>query len=702
MKAENMPVWDPLLQIENLTIAYQHDHGMSEVLRSISLAVKQGQVYGIVGESGSGKTSMALGIIGHLPQGGIVSGGSITFAGQDLVSLPRGSLRKIWGKQIAFVPQDPLSSLNPTLSVGEQLMEGLMQLPNASREHVRRQSYDLLEMVRIPDPATVAKSYPHQISGGMQQRVMIAMALSLEPQLLILDEPTTNLDTTTQAAIVDLIRDLVHEHRTTVIYITHNLGIVSAICDRVAILYAGELVEDGPVSLFYNAPLHPYTRGLLDSIPRLGESKHHTPLRTIQGRFPRPDEGQHGCVFLPRCPIFMDICKERPPLFEAAEGHRTRCHRWNGIASEEVVPLQPSSSITVSPGRLKPKQPLLRLRDVHVKFPLPGSIQARLMREVPKNIHALNGISLDLAQGETLGLVGESGSGKSTLARMIIGLERKDSGEILFRNAVLSPSLNQRDSATRKAIQMVSQTPQESLNPYFTIGKSVQRAFQRLHKMSAKVAEGEVERLLTMFYLPPDYAGRYPSQLSGGELQRVAIARALAANPELLLADEPVSALDVSVQASILNLLLQLQCEHEITIMLISHDISVIGYLADIIAVIYLGKIMEITYARDLFTPPFHPYTEALQYSIPSIGAAIRSRSIRLAGEVPAPSRAPKGCPFHARCPRSLGELCQTQEPPWQTLPTGKRLYCHIPAKELQQMQDIPIPAERSNGGDAL
>jgi len=688
----------PLLKIKDLTIAYQLDREPIEVLRGVSLEVNKGQMIGIVGESGSGKTTLALAILGYLPESGLVCKGSISFNGQSLLNLNNQDKQKIWGTQIAFVPQDALSSLNPTLSVGEQLLEGQLYHSNSSRENARRQSLELLRMVRIPDPKGISQSYPHQISGGMQQRVMIAIALSLNPQLLVLDEPTTNLDMTTQAVILDLVRDLVRERETAVIYVTHNLGVVSQICDRVAVLYAGELIEDGPTSEVYSAPLHPYTRGLLDSLPRVGETKQHSPLRIIAGRIPDPEHRHHGCIFLPRCPIAIDICKERPPLFQATNDQRTRCFRWQDIADQKVKPVQPHPKFTYPERSTELSQPVLRLDNVKVHYASQRTIQDRLQGRLTKSIRAVNGIDIEIPHGQTLGLVGESGSGKTTLARAIIGLVQRSGGEILFRNIILPTLLEQRDFSNLRDIQMVFQNPQESLNPTLTIGQSIQRPLQRLQGLDTKDAEKKIPDLLKAVQLPRNFGGRFPSQLSGGEIQRAAIARAFASNPKLLLADEPVSALDVSIQASILNLLMQLQAENETAILLISHDIAAVGYLADIVAVIYLGKLMEITDAWDLFTPPLHPYTEALISAIPSIEGEKLPTPIRLDGEVPSPAKIPVGCPFHTRCPRILGEICQREEPAWQELTSGKRIYCHILSDELQRLQNPDVLLNQFKG----
>jgi peptide/nickel transport system ATP-binding protein len=677
----------PLLEIKDLTIAYQSGDQWLEVVREVSLQLIHGQTYGIVGESGSGKTSLALGILGYLPKSGSVCQGSIVFEDQNLLEVDGREMRKILGSRLAFVPQDPLASLNPSLTIGEQLVEGLKAHSALSRKDARHQTLEWLELVRIPDPIRVYESYPHQISGGMQQRVMIALALSMNPHLLVLDEPTTNIDVTSQAVILDLLKYLIHDRGTAVIYITHNLGVVSQICDRVAVLYAGELLEDGPTSKLYQTPLHPYTRELLSCVPRLGENKRHSRLHTIQGSIPHPSLRPSGCVFRPRCQIAIEICEEPPPLFAAAGDHRSRCHRWKEIADHTLDPSQEIPIFNHLKNSSFTKQPILRLEDVKVRFEPTHPIRAQWRGKTAKKIQAVNGISLQVSQGQTLGLVGESGSGKTTLARAIIGLIKEAEGQYIFRDAPLPKTLQQRDLSILREIQMVFQNPEEALNPYLTIGKSLQRPLQTMMGMGSTEAEKKVGDLLALVQLPSEYASRRPSQLSGGELQRVAILRAFSSMPKLLLTDEPTSALDVSVQASILNLLAQIQIENNTAILLISHDIAAVGYLADRIAVIYRGKLMEIADAEDLFTTPHHPYSEALLSAIPSLERETPHTPIRLEGEVPSLIDVLSGCPFHSRCPRMIGEICRVEAPPWQITSSGKQIFCHISPDELHQIQ---------------
>jgi len=665
-----------------------------------------------------------MAIMGYLGDNGKFQQGKIEFAGRDLLSLSKDEKRQVWGAQMSLVPQNPLSSLNPSIRIGEQLAEILRYVEHLDQAEARSQSLELLSSVGLPDPQRVAESFPHQISGGMQQRVLIAMALSTAPRLLVLDEPTTSLDVTTQATILDLFRDLIIGHGTTALYVTHNLGVVAQICDRVAVLYAGELVEDAPLSELFSQPLHPYTQGLLDSIPKLGQNKNLAPLQSIQGQIPTLGARPSGCVFEPRCPLAIDICHQRPPIFNPTERRFTRCHRWEEISTgkinasdsrqnqgmdlerSEQTPVEDGASPIQRAGQTSfakagaPKRqeagrpPALDIKQVSVYFSLPRSFQDIFSRRPARKVRAVDEVSFSVQNGKTVGLVGESGSGKTSLARAVVGLVEYSSGNIDLLNVPLPSKLSRRSLETLRHLQMVFQNPEDALNPYLTVGTSLRRPIMILAKKTAQEADAEVERLLAAVRLPSEYAMRMPGQLSGGEKQRIAIARAFATHPELLIADEPVSSLDVSVQASILNLLNRLQVEEGSALLFISHDLAVVGYLADEIAVVYLGRLMEFARSADLFEPPYHPYTEALLSAIPRIQPGASSKAIRLEGDIPSPTEVPTGCPFHTRCPRSLGEICTEQVPPWRVEEqTGKMSFCHIPFEELRAVQKKVIPS---------
>jgi peptide/nickel transport system ATP-binding protein len=534
----------------------------------------------------------------------------------------------------------------------------------------------------------------------MQQRVLIAMALSTAPRLLVLDEPTTNLDVTTQASILDLFSDLISGVQTSVLYVTHNLGVVAQMCDRVAVLYAGELVEDAPLKSLFRQPLHPYTQGLLDSVPKVGQSKHDRPLRGIQGQIPPLGARPEGCVFMPRCPLAIEICRERPPLYTPETGRLTRCHRWQEIEAGVISARQPDTgeaeALPASRGYIsldgKEKEPVLDVREIEVHFDLRRSLEEMLSGRPARQVKAVNDVSISIPAGTTVGLVGESGSGKTTLARAVMGLVERTDGEVELLGRPLPAQLSQRQLDTLRHLQMVFQNPDAALNPYLTVGGSLRRPLMNLLKKSRSEADDEVMRLLESVRLTPEYARRMPGQLSGGEKQRIAIARAFASNPDLLVADEPVSSLDVSVQATILNLLNSLQVEQGSSLLFISHDLAVVGYLSDVIAVIYLGHLMEVAQAASLFEPPYHPYTEALLSSIPVADPEVQQEQIRLQGDIPSPINIPSGCPFHTRCPRFLGEVCVKETPPWRTDPqTGKRYFCHIPVEDLISVQEKVI-----------
>ena len=679
---------EPTLQISDLTVAYRQGKLWPVAVRDFSIEIDAGKTYGLVGESGSGKSTVALAIMRHLGQNGRVQGGEIFFQGRDLLRLSQVEMRKIWGERLAMVPQDPLSSLNPSLSVGEQIAEILRKHAQLSREEARRGAVELLRMVRVPDPERVERSYPHEISGGMQQRVLIAMALSTEPQLLVLDEPTTGLDVTTQAAVLDLFRDLIDGRDTAALYVTHNLGVVARICHRVAVLYAGELVEDAAVIDLFHKPWHPYTEGLLESVPQLGQSKSQVELQAIPGQIPSLLNRPNGCVFADRCAVAIERCHlERPSLEIPAAGRSVRCFRWSEIAAGEISTRGTDTAINLSQDSNDEPSTLLTLDDLRVYFDVSRSLTDSIRRRPGQLVKAVDGVSLTLKSGQTLGLVGESGSGKTTLARSVVGLAVRTGGEIDLLEMNLPPDLRKRPRKMRRLLQYVFQNPEEALNPYMTVGETLRRPFIRLLGKSREEADTEVVKLLEKVRLPEEYLNRLPGQLSGGEKQRVAIARAFATIPDLLITDEPVSALDVSVQASILNLLRDLQVEHNNTLVFISHDLAVVGYLADLIAVMYVGHFMELAVTESLFRSPFHPYTEALLSSIPVLDPTAEHERIRLEGDVPSQIDLPGGCPFHPRCPRYIGDICRMETPPWQQTDEGSQIFCHIPVAELESAQ---------------
>jgi len=701
----------PVLELEQAGVAYGRGGSATQVLRDVDLKIEAGQSYGLVGESGSGKTSLALAAMRQLPANGHLTSGSASLAGTDLYELNETELRRVWSRRMRLVPQDPAASLNPRLPVGFQVGEGV----DGDRESVRGRVHEMLARVGLADPERIARSYPHQLSGGMLQRVMIAMALMTGPELLILDEPTTNLDVTTEAAILDLIADLRREQGVAILYVSHSLAVVSQVCDRVAVLYAGELLEEAPTEELYEKPLHPYTRALLDSVPRLGTDKHREALRPIPGRAPALEAAGPGCVFADRCPLATDFTRShRPLLEESGPGRRVRCHRWQEIAAGAVDARQPPQRLArgVEPeaagevgatgekaARSSAETPtvVLETRDLTKRFRPRRSIQQVLTGREPVTISALEGIDLRIAGSRVLGLVGESGGGKSTFAKCVVGLVPATSGEVEVAGVRLPARLRDRDLAMLRSLQMVFQNSDQALNPFHTVGEILRRPLMRLGGVPRGELDERLSQLLEAVKLDARHAERYPAQLSGGERQRVAIARALAARPQLLLLDESVSGLDVSVQAAILNLLVELGSEQAMTYLFISHDLAVVDYIADEVAVIYLGRLMEWGPKDAVMHPPHHPYTEALVSAIPRIDAGAEPEPVRLTGETPSPTQVPSGCPFHTRCPRFLGPICVEQEPPWREASGGNRIYCHIPLEELVVLQaDMPAGPQAS------
>jgi peptide/nickel transport system ATP-binding protein len=674
-----------LLNIENLNVAYHVDGRQQEVLREVSFAIQPGQTVGLVGESGSGKSTLALAVMHQLAANGSVNDGRIYFNGTDLIQLKADEMRLRWGRELAFVPQNPATALNPSIRIGEQLAEALRLYGVSDVAHER--AITQLTEVGISEPHRIAQQYPHQLSGGMQQRVMIALALSGRPKLLVLDEPTTALDVTTEAAVLDLLREAVSHRKTSMLYITHNLGVLATISDYVAVLYAGEIAEVASTEELFRQPLHPYTRGLLDSVPRLGQRKEQKALQGIPGQVPRLEDFRNACVFAPRCPLVIERCwNERPALESPTDERHVRCHRWREIASGEISAHREDSKPIF--GKKQTSKPVLHVEDLTVKYPVVQSIAQSISGKARESVQAVREVSVDLASSQTLGIVGESGSGKSSLARAIIGLARRDSGRVELLGLQLPNRLRERTREMLSHLQMVFQNPDEALNPAMTVGESLTRPLIRLRNMNPKAAWEQIPQLLQAVRLPADYVKRYPNQLSGGEKQRIAIARAFASQPELLLADEPVSALDVSVQANILNLLAEIQVEQETAMVLISHDIAVVGYFADQIAVMYLGEFMQTGPAETLFDPPYHPYTEALLSAVPPPDPFVEQKRIRLEGELPSAIELPTGCPFHTRCPRFLGDICVQQTPPWRKTRDGKGIFCHISEDELIQIQE--------------
>ena len=685
---ESLPAGEAaMLTAHHLTASYHVNSEWVDALRDVTLEIRQGETLGIVGESGSGKSTLALAIVQYLSSNGAVRSGSLHFEGDSILGRSRRSLRSLRGGNIALIPQDPMASLNPSIRVGKQIAEVLRLKGKRRKEDIESRVTELVSHVRIPDPERVVRQYPHELSGGMQQRIVIAMALAANPKLLILDEPTTGLDVTTEAAILDLVAELLSEGARSALYISHDLGVVARISDRIAVLYAGELLETGPVEQVFQEPEHPYTVGLLASIPRFTNSADECELPSMAGSIPSPAQLPEGCVFRPRCPLATELCMQRPELENADDNHDVRCHHRDRVAeSRDVLFSETKAHLQMLDDASS--HPTLSLHDVKTRFPIRRSLREIVSKTPKKSVQAVNGVSLTVPPGSTLGIVGESGSGKTTLARSILGLTPRSEGQLLLGEIELPPSLSERPHNVLRQIQAVSQNPDQALNPHLSVGVSLKRQLVRLTELPRREIQAWLSTLLIQVGLTPEYASRFPTQLSGGEKQRVAIARAIAADSSLVICDEATSSLDVSVQARILNLLARLQSETGRAYVFITHDLAVVAHLADEIAVMYLGKLMELGTRNQVLAPPYHPYTEALLSSYPSIDASHQREPIRLSGEVPSPVDLPPGCLFHSRCPRFIGPICRDLAPPWRQGKTGHALACHIQLDELTTIQE--------------
>lgn len=683
-----------IIQAQGLSIEYALGHDWVNAVLDVSLAIAPREIHGLVGESGSGKSTLALAMMGYLANNARISGGVITFNNQDLHSIPAKKLRQIWGRDIQLVPQDTLSALNPSYRIGEQMAELTRRHLGYSRKVAWESAIAQLQRVNIPDAPDVVRRYPHQLSGGMRQRVAIAMALSTQPQLLILDEPTTSLDVTTQAVILDEFRHLILENNAAALYVSHDLGTVAQFCDHVTVLYGGEVMESATIADLYASPTHPYTVGLLASLPHVVEGS-DTRIPTIDGIAPSLIERPKGCVFASRCPLAIDQCQiEKPSLEAISPTHHIRCWRANEILTGQIeVRQKPTAYNTPAPPR---QNHVLKVSDMKKYFGK-RTLWDTITMNPSRPTRALDGVTIAIQERSTFGIVGESGSGKSTLARVIMALETADAGEIELCQMNISTQLKNRPKEALRNLRMIFQNPDESLNPYKTVGQAINRNLLLLGDLKTHIdREERLHQLLKAVRLTPEYATRYPSQLSGGEKQRVAIARAFAAEPSLIIADEPTSSLDVSVQAVVLNLLKDLRAERGVSYLLISHDLDVVAYLADWIAVMYLGQIVEEGATGVVYHPPSHPYTEALISANPSTDPTKQKNGVRLQGDVPSARDIPTGCRFHTRCPRKIGAICEHTEPPWQNAGDGHFIRCHITIEELKHLQTTPLPSAQT------
>ncbi|MCH8186404.1 MAG: ABC transporter ATP-binding protein [Chloroflexi bacterium] len=676
----------PLLEVDRLAVTFYTPRGTVRAVRDASLEIGRGEVLGLVGESGCGKSTVAFALMGYLPGTAQVDG-TLRFAGKDIAHLTPSELRELRGNRMAMVYQDPATSLNPAMRVGPQIEEVLREHLALDTREATERTAELFDSVGLADPTAIGRRYPHELSGGMQQRVMIAMALACDPDLLIMDEPTTGLDVTTEATILDLVVDLKQRVNAGILFVSHNLGVIARVADRVIVMYAGQTVEQAPVREIFKNPRHPYTAGLLSCMPQPpGEGEATTRLRRIAGAvYSAEERAAETCLFAPRCPMAQDTCRSAAPdMAEAGANHLSRCFYRDDVRPEiwgEPEPRAAGSSNGTE--QILDAQNLQRLygkeRRKYILFGPP----------VRPPVRALNDVGFRVDRGRTLGIVGESGSGKTTLARAVVGLVAPDKGEIRLLDSALAGEVEQRTSEERAALRMVFQNPTASLNPKLPIRHTIIRSLRRFAGLDRRQSRERAAELLRAVGLDPSYLDRPPGELSGGEKQRAALAGAFAANPDVIVADEAVSSLDVSVQAQVLNLLEERQRELGTSYIFITHDLGVVRYISDDILVLYAGHVAEYGPAKSVLDPPSHPYTEALLSAAPVPDPDAAPTRIRLPGAVPTMREAFRGCFFAGRCPRKIGPICDETPPPARTGPDSPDhvIYCHIPVDELAAMQ---------------
>ncbi|MGI9363674.1 MAG: dipeptide ABC transporter ATP-binding protein [Rhizobiaceae bacterium] len=687
---------EPILEIEDLNISFFVRAGEIPAVMDFSCKVMPGEAMGLVGESGCGKSTVALGIMRDMGNRGKIVGGKIKFKGRDMGEMSQEELRDLRGSKIAMIYQEPMASLNPAMKIGKQLMEVPLIHEKVSKEEAYSRSLEMLESVKLPDPARVMDSYPHQISGGQQQRIVIAMALLSKPDLLLLDEPTTALDVTVEAGIVQLVKELGQKTGTSMLFISHNLGLILETCDRITVMYSGEAVETGTVHEVFDRMRHPYTQGLFNSIPLPGADKNSRPLISIRGQLPLPMERPVGCNFGPRCDHYVEeVCNAGPVFMNPVEGedqHMSRCARINDINWLA----EPERRLVEDPA--KPGDVVLDIRDLKKYYDVAAN--AMFGGGETRTVKANESITFQARESETVAIVGESGCGKSTLAKVLLGLETATDGDVMLGAVSIGDTeVNDRTRKTVSSVQMVFQNPFDTLNPSHTIGSQIMRTLEKFG-----IGETEEDRrsrmleLLDLVKLPRAFAERMPRQLSGGQKQRIGVARAFAGQPQVVVADEPVSALDVSVQAAVTELLMDIQREAKTTMLFISHDLSVVRYIADRVVVMYLGHIVEQGTTDDIFSPPYHPYTEALLSAIPIADTSVEKQHIVLDGDIPSALNPPSGCPFQTRCPRKSqvpGTLCETDLPPVRNVGGGHQIKCHLAEDILEAMEPVIVLGDK-------
>ncbi len=696
----------PVIQVDSLTVdAWQH-WAWARIINQVSLSIARGETLGLVGESGCGKTTTAYALLGYHRPGSRFRGGRVHFEGRDLLTLEERELQAIRGGRIAIVPQNPATALNPSMSVGLQVTETVRAHGGAAmrRYQIEERCMELLAAVGLPEPRVIARRYPHQLSGGQQQRVAIAMALSCRPALLVLDEPTTGLDVTTQARILGLLSRLQVEHEMAMFYVSHNMAVLAQVCHRLAVMYAGELVEIAQTGELFRAPRHPYTRALIASVFQVSGAAYETPLlRSLLTR----EELPPGCKFAPRCEYAQRECFAAPQVLAAVGGqHHVACQRWRQIAdglhvrgehgegTRSRAGAGPGVAVASHSPRVRPRapaapHPVLLVEGLRCAYSAPRSM-LQFTRRATEVVH---GVSFSVAEGETFALVGETGSGKSTIARAIAGLLPPRRGRVIFDNQDITVPVDRRSKEVRRQIQIIFQNPDASLNPRQRVAQIVGRPLTFFFGRAGGAQQRSIAQLLETAQLPVRYMHRLPRELSGGERQRVAIARALAAEPRVLLCDEILSALDVPVQASIVTLLRTLQAQRQLACLFISHDLAVVRSLAHRVGVLYKGQLCEVGDVEEVFLPPYHPYTEVLLRAIPNVRPSTNGRSAPASPgpEVERPTGA-SACPFAPRCPRKLGAICDDASPPWRAVTVTHAIRCHIPLDDLAGTQRVVLP----------
>ncbi len=680
----------PILEIDKLSISFFTRLREIPAVMDFSVKVAPGEAVGLVGESGCGKSTVALGVMRDLGKNGRIVGGSIKFKGRNMEQMSADELRNVRGNEIAMIYQEPMASLNPAMRIGKQLMEVPMIHEGVSEHEAYQRALEVVTDVKLPDPQRMLRSFPHQLSGGQQQRIVIAMALMSKPSLLILDEPTTALDVTVEAAVVELVKDLGKKYGTSMLFISHNLGLVLETCDRICVMYSGEAVERGDIETVFNNMQHPYTQALFRSIPLPGADKNSRPLVAIPGNFPLPHERPKGCNFGPRCDYFADgLCDEGfVPMFDVdGDGaHESRCLRFREI--DWKAPL------TLAETKKKGEIGEVVLKMDNLKKYYEVAANALFGGGEKRVVKANETLSFEARESETLAIVGESGCGKSTFAKVLMGLETATGGEILLDGKnIESLPIEKRDTQTVADVQMVFQNPFDTLNPSMTVGRQIIRALEIFNIGTDDADRRErMLKLLDLVKLPREFGDRMPRQLSGGQKQRVGIARAFAGGARIVVADEPVSALDVSVQAAVTDLLMEIQREEKTTLLFISHDLSIVRYLSDRVMVMYLGHVVELGSTDEVFAPPYHPYTEALLSAVPIADTKVKKKHIVLEGDIPSAMNPPPGCPFQTRCnwkDQVPGNLCDTEVPPMRQLSAGHQIKCHLSNEALATMEPV-------------